>query len=199
MGTAADTTPTPSFAAFAGHTLIHRGELVAVALAARARLDDADDQRVVLYDERTGAVLDLDLGVSEPELIARLTPTAPPEPRRGRGRPRLGVVAREVTLLPRHWDWLRSQRGGASATLRRLVDQARRANAAEDVARRAIDVTHKFLWDIAGDLPGFEEATRALFAGDFESFDDRTDDWPPDVREQTVRLSAPARAERPEA
>ena len=110
----------------------------------------------------------------------------------GPGRPRLGVVAREVTLLPRHWDWLNDQPGGASAALRRLVDQARKANAGRDRIRRAQEATYRFMSAMAGDEPGFEEATRALFAGRPAVFDALTDAWPPDVRDHSRKLAAPA-------
>jgi hypothetical protein len=113
------------------------------------------------------------------------TPTAGP---RRRGRPRLGVVAREVTLLPRHWAWLATQPGGASVALRRLVDDARRAGAGRDRARQARDAAYRFMHALAGDLPGFEEASRALFAGDRDRFAAAVASWPPDVREHATKL-----------
>src|SRR4029079_4156101 len=70
--------------------------------------------------------------------------TAAAEPR-GRGRPRLGVVAREGTLLPRHWEWLGTQPGGASVVLRKLVEEARRANGDADRTRAARDAAYRFM------------------------------------------------------
>ncbi len=109
---------------------------------------------------------------------------------RGPGRPRLGVVAREVTLLPRHWDWLSSQPGGASVALRKLVEQARRRNEGKDRLRRSQEAAYRFMSALAGNLPGFEEATRAFFAGDQERFDDQTESWPVDVRDHARRLAS---------
>ena len=110
-------------------------------------------------------------GDAEPEAIPR-----------GPGRPRLGVVPREVTLLPRHWQWLSGQPGGASVALRRLVDEARRASVGADRVRRSQEVAYRFMSALTGNLPGFEEAIRALFAGDGVAFEARVADWPEDVR-----------------
>jgi hypothetical protein len=98
------------------------------------------------------------------------------------------VVAREVTLLPRHWEWLATQRGGASAALRRLVEEARRANASRDRQRLAAERAYRFIHAMAGDLPGYEAATRALFAHDWTGFADRMSEWPADIREYALRL-----------
>jgi hypothetical protein len=113
---------------------------------------------------------------------------APAEPR-GRGRPKLGVVAREVTLLPRHWDWLGAQPGGASVALRKLVEDARRANGDRDRQRAARDAAYHFMSTMAGDLPGFEEASRALFADDRRRFAELIADWPVDIRDHIVKLA----------
>jgi hypothetical protein len=96
-----------------------------------------------------------------------------------------------VTLLPRHWEWLAAQPGGASVALRKLVEEARRANAGADRVRRAREAAYHFTHALAGDLPGFEEATRALFAGDRARFERHAASWPADVREHAVRLAFP--------
>jgi uncharacterized protein len=111
---------------------------------------------------------------------------------RGRGRPKLGVVAREVTLLPRHWDWLATQPGGASAAVRRLVDAARQSHTEADRLRQAKETTYRFMSAMAGDEPGFEEATRALFAGNAARFAEMTEAWPRDVRDHARTLAAQA-------
>jgi hypothetical protein len=111
---------------------------------------------------------------------------------RPRGRPRLGVVAREVTLLPRHWEWLAGQPGGASVTLRRLVEQARLANVGRDRQRLAREAAYRFMTAMAGDEPGYEEAVRALFAGDSARLHRFVEAWPPDVRDHAREMSAPA-------
>lgn len=157
---------------------------------------------VLTFDDATGAVVDLDLRGSDAEVVARLgaNENGAPAPR-GRGRPRLGVVAREVTLLPRHWDWLAAQAGGASVVLRRLVEEARRADGGATEAKQARAAAYRFLSASAGDLPGFEEAARALFAGDREAFAARIASWPADVQTYAMRLAwrrgegGPAKAE----
>jgi hypothetical protein len=126
----------------------------------------------------------------------------PGQPRSGPGRPKLGVVSREVSLLPRHWEWLEQQPNGISAALRRLVDEARKANAAKDRVRAATEAAGRFMTVVAGNLPGFEEALRALYAHNEARFEEEIHDWPNDVREHARRLasmsfpSAAARAAR---
>ncbi len=109
--------------------------------------------------------------------------------RNGPGRPKLGVIAREVTLLPRHWQWLSAQPGGASVALRRLVDDARRTHAGSDRRRAAQEAAYRFMTALAGDASGFEQATRALFAADAHRFEEHTSGWPEDVREHAQMLA----------
>lgn len=144
----------------------------------------------VLFDRSTGKVVDLDLRGTLEEAMARLAP-APASEKRGPGRPRLGVVAREVTLLPRHWDWLSAQPGGASVALRKLVEAQMKAGEGPERARRAKEATYRFITAMAGDRPGYEEAARMLFAGDWTAFDAAVAGWPADVRE-TARAMADA-------
>lgn len=168
---------------FAGFQCIASGPRADVLARLRA-LPPTPAPLVRVFDEATGERLDLDL---RPEAE---DDTPPPEAgTRGVGRPRLGVVAREVTLLPRHWDWLARQPGGASVALRRIVDEARRANEGRDTVRAAREATYRFMTEIAGDLPGFEEATRALFAGDPARFRSLVAPWPADVCIQLEKLS----------
>ena len=127
---------------------------------------------------------------TEAEVLARYAP--PPAAAAPRGRPKLGVVAREVTLLPRHWQWLAGQPGGASVTLRKLVDAARKADGAADAARMRAAAAYRFMAAIAGDLPGFEEAARDLFAADWAGLRRRVQDWPPDIQDQMMRLAPEA-------
>jgi hypothetical protein len=140
---------------------------------------------IVVFDDATGSQVDLDLRGN----IAPIPPVPPQEEPRGRGRPRLGVVAKEVTLLPRHWDWLNVQPGGASVVLRRLVDEARKISGDRDRVRNAQESAYRFMSAIAGNLPGFEEATRALFAYDRRGFTNLVANWPEDVRDFAVRLA----------
>ncbi len=142
---------------------------------------------VIVFDDSTGSQTDLDFRDKSPE-IANGHGSTPAGPR-GRGRPRLGVIAKEVTLLPRHWDWLNVQPGGASVALRRLVDEARKTSGDRDRVRAAQEAAYRFMSAIAGNLPGFEEATRALFAYDRRSFTERIANWPEDVRDYAVKLA----------
>jgi hypothetical protein len=119
-------------------------------------------------------------------------PSALPEPARGPGRPKLGVVAREVTLLPRHWEWLASQPGGASVALRKLVEVARRSSEVKDRVRQAGAVAYRFMSTMAGHEPGFEEASRALFAGDQAGFEALIAAWPVDVQNHLKALATDA-------
>ncbi|HEY3328845.1 MAG TPA: DUF2239 family protein [Capsulimonadaceae bacterium] len=181
--------------AFDGDALIATGALKEVIVAVKHVVDNNPKARVLIFDDVNAAMVEVDLRGAIDDVVARLPksdPTAPiadPAPA-GPGRPKLGVVAREVTLLPRHWEWLNEQPGGASVALRKLVEDARRANAPRDAARKARDVTYRFLSALAGDLPGYEEATRALFAGDRERFVTLMADWSADVRDHALRLAA---------
>ena len=132
------------------------------------------------FDAETGKAVDLPL--SRPEQPVQEIDTPEPKPR-GRGRPKLGVTAREVTLLPRHWEWLASQRGGASATLRRLVDEARKAELAQGVNKRRQTAAYHFMLEMAGNLPGYEEALRCLYRNDRDGFLKQVREWPSDIRQ----------------
>jgi hypothetical protein len=191
----------PPFSAFAGPKLLASGPLAEVAIAIKIATGAIADP-IIIFDNATGRSLDLDLRGSHREIIARLPqpPTtepdteAPTEPR-GRGRPKLGVVAREVTLLPRHWDWLGARPGGASVALRKLVEDARRANGDRDRQRAARDAAYHFMSTMAGNLPNFEEASRALFADDRRRFAGLIATWPEDIRDHIIKLAFSDRAE----
>ncbi|WP_300614826.1 DUF2239 family protein [Dokdonella sp.] len=186
--------------AFSGASLLARGDLAHVAEAACAAA--ARGESVLVFDDANGHQIDLPYG-SDPAAIRTLraprredaaekeTETDAAMPR-GRGRPKLGVVPREVTLLPRHWDWLARQPGGASATLRRLVEQARRANAGADRRRLAQEAAYRVMSSIAGNFAGFDEASRALFAARRDAFLEHVHVWPADVREYVLQLAAAA-------
>jgi len=184
------TVPTdqPLFA-FAGHRLLARGPAAEVVAAVKAATDAGET--VLTFDAATGRVVDLDLRGDAAAVLARLTP-APEEEKRGPGRPKLGVTAREVTLLPRHWDWLAGQPGGASVALRKLVEGALKEAEGPDRARRAKEATYRFMTAIAGDLPGYEEATRMLFAGDGPGLAAAVEGWPDGVRDAVRGMAAGA-------
>jgi hypothetical protein len=173
--------------AFDGTKQIASGHLWQVA----SQVTTMNPEAVLIFDDLTGDVIDLDLRGMTPEAHSHIEP-APEEPHRGPGRPRLGVVAREVTLLPRHWDWLGTQPGGASVALRRLVEQARKSNQSADRLRQAQEAAYRFMSAMAGNEAGFEEAARALFAGNREAFSRHIDSWPHDVGNHAKKLAAPA-------
>jgi hypothetical protein len=199
------------FTAFEGQRRLVSGSLADVALAVKKADDGESTLPILIVDDSTGRTIDLDLRGTESEILQRLPQAArssdwpaealPPDPLsnepRGRGRPKLGVVAREVTLLPRHWEWLGAQPGGASVALRKLVEQARRANGDRDRSRAARDAAYHFMSAMAGNLPGFEEAARALFADDRRRFAGLIAAWPQDIRDHAVKLAFRDRAEPP--
>jgi len=187
------------FTAFIGQQRLASGPLADIALAVMKASRKAATGPIIIFDDATGRPIDLDLRGTERDIVARLPQAAPdpetaaddatpPEPR-GRGRPKLGVVAREVTLLPRHWEWLGTQPGGASVALRKLVEEARRSSGDRDRARAARDAAYHFMSVMAGNLAGFEEASRALFADDRRSFVELIAGWPGDIRDHIVRLA----------
>src|SRR5262245_34034352 len=182
--------------AFRGNVLLAAGPRLQVAQAIKKA---GDLHEILAFDDETGRVIDFNVRGSDADVVARYSaPTrTAPEPSgeesssepRGRGRPRLGVVAREVTLLPRHWEWLAAQPGGASVALRRLVEEARRANGDRDRHRAARDAAYHFMSAMAGNFEGFEEASRALFADDRRRFGEIIAPWPADIRDHIVRLA----------
>ena len=194
-----------SYTAFAGSRRIARGTLHEVAARAKQALDAAEPAPLLVFRDDDASVVELDLRGTVSDVLRRLpisaTTAAPasestepalaPPPPRGPGRPKLGVVAREVTLLPRHWDWLGSQPGGASVALRKLVEEARRRNEAGDRTRHLQERAYRFMVTMAGHAAGFEEASRALFAGDGARFAGIVAPWPADVRDHLSELAAP--------
>jgi len=173
--------------AFQGMRKIANGTRAEVALAVKRASETQDT--ILIFDDATGRQVEFDLRGSDAEIVAR--PTDDGEPRKP-GRPKLGVTAREVTLLPRHWEWLNSQPGGASVTLRKLVDTARNANGGRERKRQAQETADRFMMVMAGNEPHYEEAARALYAGNYQQFTDLTEHWPADVRDHVRRLSEPA-------
>jgi hypothetical protein len=195
-----DIVETTRCTAFEGSRRLAHGDVAEVALAAKAAIDSGATEPVLIFDDGTAQIIDIDFRGSADDvrqwLNRRAAPSATadtePEAAKRPGRPKLGVVGREVTLLPRHWDWLNGQPGGASVALRKLVEEARRANEDTDRKRKARDTAYRFMAAMAGDRPGFEEASRALFAGDAARFRALIQAWPADVRDYLVTLAAGA-------
>jgi hypothetical protein len=196
-------TSRPHFTAFVGPMRLAAGPLAEVAIAVMQASRRPASPPIIIFSDATGQPIDLDLRGTERDVIARLPkPASPPDAEaeeasagpRGRGRPKLGVVAREVTLLPRHWEWLGAQPGGASVALRKLVEEARRTNGDADRVRAARDAAYRFMSVMAGNLAGFEEASRALFADDRRRFVGLVAGWPDDIRDHVVKLAFNDRA-----
>lgn len=171
--------------AFVGSQRVATGPLTDVAREAKEYVDRGHPESVLIFEDSTGKQLEVDFRGSVYDVVGRLMADQrqrPPEAKT-RGRPKLGVVAREVTLLPRHWEWLNAQPGGASVALRKLVEEARKQNAGGDEVRMAQDASYRVMLALAGDAPGFEEAIRALYAKDAIRFQEMTSQWPADVRD----------------
>ena len=198
--------PIQAIAFVNGGRLLIQSDLPQVALAVKQAYADNPNLQILVFDAITSHVIDLDLRGSDADILARLKNSESPvnaiviaaedvvteNTIRGRGRPKLGVVAREVTLLPRHWDWLNQQTGGASVALRKLVEEARRGGEAQQQTRVAMECAYRFMAGIAGDQSNYEEATRALFAGDSQRFSALITTWPADVSKHLVHLAQAA-------
>lgn len=189
----------PAYIAFEADHQVGAGDLREVARAAKGTFDRRNDASILVFDGTTSEPIELDLRGSLDQVLSRLPirgvepathdlePEAPAS--RGPGRPKLGVVAREITLLPRHWEWLAKQPGGASVAVRKLVDEARRHREDRDRIRAAQDAAYRFMSVMAGNKPHFEDAIRALFAPDPERFAQLVAGWPKDVRAHATMLA----------
>ena len=194
------------FVAFEGSSCMAQGALSEVALQVKAATEARPLARFMVFNANTSEIIDFDHRGTSQEVLARLGLTHPaslalklsaqPVPltdavssKAGPGRPKLGVVAREVTLLPRHWAWLAIQPGGASVALRKLVEQAQRECPVKDLRRLSQESAYRFMSAMAGSLEGFEEAARALFAADRERFDALIASWPQDIQAHLQRVA----------
>ena len=196
-----NTSSVTSCTAFAGKRRIASGGLLQVALKAQEAANRDKFAQVLIFDDVTSNLVEVDLRGTPDDLSRRISETetvaaqnSDPNPADGElrkpGRPKLGVVAREITLLPRHWEWLASQPGGASVALRKLVEQARKANLGTDRVRIAQEAAYRFMSAMCGNKPGFEEANRALFAGNRERFEQVVEPWPTDLRDHAKKLAS---------
>ncbi|MBO9541432.1 DUF2239 family protein [bacterium] len=192
-----DTQP-HTYTAFAETRLVAAGSIEDVALRTKEWLEEGGAS-VLVFEDQTGQQIDLDLRGTHDEALARLQAhpwlqrhQAPEEKRQGPGRPKLGVTSREVSLLPRHWDWLNEQSGGASVTLRKLVEEKMKQSQGADRARKARDAASKFMWSMGGNLPDFEEASRAFTRKEYARFDQLIEAWPEDIRAYMRKLVSTA-------
>lgn len=180
-----------TYTAFLDGRRLATGSLHEVAVAVLRAQQVEPEGHPLVFSNASGRSADLDLRGGEDAVAARYTVAAPTQAPKGRGRPKLGVVAREVTLLPEHWAWLAEQPGGASVALRKLVHEARRNGGDRDQTRQARDRAYHAMSTLAGDLAGFEEASRALFAGDHARLVAQMAAWPQDVQAYVLQLAEP--------
>jgi hypothetical protein len=187
--------PGSAYIAFHGPVRIAAGGLAEVVTQTWQAIAQGAVDRVLIFDDRSGRQVEVDFRGDLEQTLARLPvdDEAPVAVKRGPGRPKLGVVAREVTLLPRHWEWLASQNGGASVALRKLVEAARRAATPADRARQSREAADRFMLAMAGNLAAYEEATRAFYRRDDDAFARLSEGWPGDIRDHARKLVAVAR------
>ena len=180
--------------AFAGHKKVASGEVGLVVVKIKKYLEKNNKSSILIFDERTSEPIEIDFRGSIATGAKRLGDLVAQdnEVQRGPGRPKLGVVSREIGLLPRHWDWLALQSGGASVTLRKLVEDAKKKNLKKDLIRQSQNAAYKFMSAVAGDLPHFENALRALYANKSAEFLSMISSWPKDIREHIEKLVEPA-------
>jgi uncharacterized protein len=188
------------YTAFLGVGVVASGSLQHVVSTVKYTLDDRNLTQLLIFDDTTGKQIDVDFRGKTDDVLKRLGEQFGDlpgtemnhQPSRRVGRPKLGVVSGEVTLLPKDWEWLKSQPGGASVTLRELVGDARRVGGKQSKIREAQEVTYHFMTAMAGNFHQYEEALRALYAGDLDRFYHCIDDWAPDIRNHIKRLAANA-------
>jgi hypothetical protein len=180
-------------AAFVGSNLIATGALAEVVHEVKRHHDAHPNDLILIFDHKKSQPIEVDLRGSMEDVFERLEKQQKPiEPKtkvKKPGRPKLGVVSKEVTLLPRHWEWLAQQRGGASITLRRLVGEAMKAADPQAEQRSAQQSTYRLMTAVAGDLPNYEDAIRALFAAEKDDFFNIIADWPEGLRHHIVQIS----------
>ncbi|MDB5050547.1 MAG: hypothetical protein JWO30_3618 [Fibrobacteres bacterium] len=182
-----------TYTAFEGHKLVSQGPLPEVILGIKRRIGKAENSSTLVFSDATGNTMDFNFQGTEKDVLKRLEVFVRedgPESS-GPGRPRLGVVSREVSLLPRQWEWLASQSGGASAVLRRLVDEAKKKSLEGNSIKQIQEKAYKFMFAVAGDLKGYEEAIRALYKKDKKNFLLQMEDWPHDVKAHALDLANP--------
>ncbi len=187
--------PAQAYSAFQGQKCIAVGDLASVVRSAKEVVDSVEHASILVFENTTSRQVEIDFRGTVDEVLQRLQPEQPETPKTENieevkaGRPKLGVIAREVTLLPRHWEWLATQPASASVTLRKLVEDARRASVEKDKQRESQEAANRFMMIMAGNLPGFEEASRALYRKDKEKFDSSIAEWPMDIRDHVKNLA----------
>lgn len=177
----------PTFTAFAGDRLVASSDIKTTLRAVKSRMDAGESAPILVFDDRTGKTIDFDLRGTPDQVMERLD-SHPLFALPGPGRAKPGLAKAEVSLMPRHWEWLEQQPQGVSGALRRLVEEAARREPEKERARLAREAAAQFMWVLAGNLPGFEEASRAVYAGDGEGLDRLISSWPADIQAHLRKL-----------
>jgi hypothetical protein len=184
-----------TYTAFDGTTCLFRGAFQDVMLKVKQQMGRANHTSILIFSDATGKTMDFNFEGGTKDVLKRLEVYVSKEEQSqgslGPGRPKLGVTSREVSLLPRHWEWLATQSGGASATLRKLVDEAKKKTLAKVSLKQAQERVYRFMSVIAGDSAGYEEALRALYKRDQKGFLLHIRDWPRDIKSHVVELAKP--------
>ena len=175
---------TDTYVAFYGNQQVAVGELTDMLTKTTIFLKEkqttgTDTEPLLIFNEQNGSQIDFDFRGSLEEILERALPK---QKKRRAGRPKLGVISREITLLPRHWEWLESQTKSASASLRLLVEEAMKREGGEAKIKKNIAVTDRIMMVMAGNLTYFEEASRALNARNVERFEECVSTWPDDIK-----------------
>jgi hypothetical protein len=184
-----------TYTAFEGTHRLVQGALQDVVLKIKKRLGKAENSSILIFSDETGKTMDFNFQGNEGDVLKRLeiyVSKDEPGEASGPGRPKLGVVSREVSLLPRHWEWLATQPGGASATIRKLIEDARKKSSGHVSIKLIQERTYRFMSVMAGDLEGYEEALRALYKSDRKALINYIQDWPRDIKDHVLEMAAPA-------
>lgn len=183
---------TYSYTAFLGDAILAQGNLEEVVLKIKKQMGKADHSEALLFNDSTGKVMDFNFQGTREDVEKRLevyrAPDSSPS-RSGPGRPKLGVVSREVSLLPRHWEWLAAQPGGVSVTLRLLIEEAKKKSESSVTIKQLQERTYQVMFTLAGDLEGYEEAVRALYKKDRKNFLEHQSSWPSDVKKYILKVA----------
>lgn len=183
-----------TYTVFEKHSLLFRGTLREVVLKVKKHLGKEANSLVLIFSDTTGKTMDVNFQGNEKEVLKRLEVYFAQDEEKdtvGPGRPKLGVISREVSLLPRHWEWLANQPGGASSALRKLVDEAKGNPASASNVKQLQERAYRFMSVVAGDLAGYEGALRALYRGDHKNFSLHIREWPKDVKAHLLQMTRP--------
>lgn len=180
---------TQKLTAFASCKQIAFGECAQV-LAQIGSMTFPQDTSIRVFGDETGECLDFDLRVKVLTKSAMGKSALSTSVVRSMGRPRLEVVAGEVPLLPRHWEQFDRQPGGTSVALRRMVDEGRKIGQGRDSVRAPRETACRSMRNMAGALPGYEHAARALFRGNKALFEKAVAHWPADFGAQRSKPTA---------